>query len=286
MKKIFYFKIKDSDQYIKKLISNKDNFILEQTKYTRKIKKEDGTSIIFNEDGFEDIYVLSLINSVRNDAKKYKFTKQEEEELIQYYKLYLDPQGYDIIKVDLSSAYWVGAIQKGLISEKTDNLFHKIYDNKKREIGKSARLKALGSLATRKSIRTYEKGKLINETVNIEATRDIYMSINREIDMLMRKAANEFDKSVYYYWDCLFIAKENSDDLVQYFKEQGYGSTKSNEIVTTVETIFNNKYLVTTDDKKYIIRKEDEWLINSKIKNKSDYEKRMEEGGWGADPTF
>lgn len=262
-----YRDIKDFNYYYKNLINEKKSFELIQTKYTKKIK-ENNKSIIFNEGGINDTILLPLINKVRNDAKSYKL-KNNRNEIIDYFRLYFDPNEFVCVKIDLSSAYWTAALKMGVISDNTNDFFNKQFQNKSKEYTKKARLKALGSIATTKLKEKYEKGILIESSIKTEGTKDIYIQINKEIDNLMKNATSYFETSVYYYFDCIFCAKKQENDVIEFFKQYGYKSKNQGETILKVIDINEKKYIISEDDEKaYIIKKEDEFLIKNKIKEK------------------
>ena len=268
-RKIIYADISGYNKYKDKLILGKEDFTVIKTLYTKKIILPYRT-IIFNKGGIDDFNVLSLINKVRSDAKKYVFRPDAMDNYVRYYKLFFDPVDFVCVKIDLSSAYWTAAINKGIISKETSDFFDRLYEDKNQSSAKQARLKALGSLATTKIKEIYIKGKLDEDLIapEIQSTKPLYMAINKEVDNIMMEAAHEFNRSVYYYWDCIFIANEQSKDFLQYIDDKGYKAKKTGETLLKVKTINEKKYLISiADNKSYMIRPEEEYLVNSKIKS-------------------
>ena len=280
--RVIYSDLKNFDTYKRTLINGKESFTVVKTVYTKKVVMPYRT-IIFNDGGIDDFSVLSLINKVRSDAKKFKGDLyQNINDKIDYYRLFFDPVDFLCVKIDLSAAYWTAALQKGIITEKTDKFFIELYKNKLQSSAKSARLKALGSLATTKITEIYEKGIFLHDEIlpETQPTKKMYLWINKTVDDLMKSAAMEFDTVVYYYWDCVFIANNQSKDFLQYIDDRGYKAKKTGETLLSIQKVGNMKYLKTiADGKCYMIRPEDEYLINSKI-NKIQYEQKSDRHIW------
>lgn len=263
-----YFHIKYFEEQKRKMLKRKEGFEFEteSTTYTRKILTSDET-MIFNESGDTDKNKLILITSVRNDAANYlknnDFSKRETK--INFFNLLGDKliNNDDVtVKIDLKSAYWERAKQKGVITIKTDDKYKKLFEGYDTKDAKQSRLMALGSTATSKHRKCYRNGKIFDEYVKRQETRPLYLSICGEIDDLMNQIHNEIEGCVYYYWDCMFVKQKFSQDVIQYIKEKGYNTT-SQETKLEYVTIGGNGYLVSScDDKVYMTRKENGNLID------------------------
>jgi hypothetical protein len=225
---------------------DKRSFVSEETNYTKKIRVDGKDPILFSDDAF-DPTEMKLINLVRSDVKAIPLQKQipkVNETDIAWYESYgmENGSGYHVYKLDIDSAYWGFAAKSGIISERTDEFFKR---NKGRFLNgpKPARLKALGSLATKKIVSIYEDGEEVEVavvegkvvpspgsgrlkgTVVNDYNRNIYLGICLEIDMLMRTLAMRYYKHArYYYWDCIFLdTGVDIDDVVRYVNEDlGY----------------------------------------------------------------
>lgn len=248
------------------------DFVLEQTSYTKCIKIGD-KRLMFNQQGKSDWRTLSLINKVRSDANNYLkhlLICDEQDEIVRdsyinFYKLFEKPTlKQEIIKVDLKSAYWKYALQRGIITEEADNTFKKLYKNEDNKTAKQARLKALGSLATSKRIIEYQNGKPNYETEEllIEPTKPLYLEICRGVDELMRECREEIKGVYYYYWDCIFISKEFSEDAVEFFKKRNYNVNVDEDSIEYVEHMGNSYIISTKNDKCYMVREEDKNLVS------------------------
>jgi len=270
-----YLTLDDYDNFLSDLITDESDFEAHRTNYTRKIKVEEST-YIFNEDGRNDFEILSLINRVRRDSQKYFEENKEtiyadlKEATIEYFDLIEKPPFEHILvaKVDINGAYWNYALKQGIISQETDDFLHREYGGTKGM--KRARLKALGSLATRKIIDVYEDGIIKHTRLKKQDTYDLYIYINKGINDLMTEACEENEGSFFYYVDCIFTRKDCSKELVDWIAKKDYHTTVDETYIST-ETVLNRKYLVSKDnysvsnssDKMYVVRPESEWILNS-----------------------
>lgn len=262
-----YMHIKFFEDYVKSLKRKEFDFEVSKTSYTRKIRHQ-GKTIFFNEDGGSDMQALSLINMVRNNAKKFlgSTSFQERDTYIHFSELINKPKSDEVIwKIDIRSAYWNMALKRGIIEEVTNKKLLELFEYEPAEMMKKARLKALGSLATKKTTQIYQKGKLVDEKFSKEKTRELYMDICRDVDALMRDCINENGRAVFYYWDCVFIPDGFEAGVIKYFKDRKYDvsvETTKLEFVTIAGT---NWVLSMTDDKAYLVRKESRALIDGLI---------------------
>ncbi len=265
--KIVYRRIDDYELYLKHLIDERNSFIVHKTSYTRKIK-EGGLTTIFNKEGDSDFNVLSLINMVKEDAKKYlknvgvpDFDKDD----IFWSSLTERPPKTLVTKVDIRGAYWDFALKNKIISQET-NEYLKIHFDKNEKL-KQARLKALGSLATKKEIINYIDGKIIEPEnyedkyeVN-EETRKLYIFICKGIDSLMREIAYGIPGAFFYYWDCIFTDQNTTPEVIKYIQSQKY-SVRSETTKIDIITIGSHKYIQSAEDLKvYLIKPEQKHLL-------------------------
>ena len=170
-------KISQYEGIKRQLIKTKEPFVVKSTSYTKQLKVRKATYLFSDTPTSPE--QLKLINLARKDGLKFineKKQKKIKSVDIEFYKFYdnfsenTKVKGY---KIDLTSAYWVCAINEGIISQETNNFF------KKCKLDKHARLKALGSFATKKQVQKYDNGKLIFEEGLIfnENLRNLYLYI-------------------------------------------------------------------------------------------------------------
>lgn len=254
-KVIEYRKIAYFDNVKKPLVNEKRTFEVYSTSYTKKIKSAD-KSIIFNAEGHGDMSLLALINKVRRDGKNYGTV--DNIKFVPQFDVFSMPEQDEIIeKIDIKSAYWEYAKKAGILTKDTIDFFDNKYGNVSHEYTKKIRVKALGSLATKKIVERYLFGVIQPEltTIQTEDTRGLYMSVRAGIDNLIRKICYENPGVVYYYVDCLFVKKGNfSEDARNYLLNSGYKVTTEETKIKQIK-IGDTVYLESMSDKKrYLTR--------------------------------
>lgn len=263
-KRVSYKHIKYFNEYLNGMKRRRMDFLLTKTTYSRKITDEDSV-VVFNDRGMDDNKTLHLLNRVRSDAKNWRFENGKlVNQHIDFFKLFNNPRRSKVMcKIDVNSAYWTYAIQKGIVSQETDDLYREYFKGVDSKTAKQARLKALGSLATKKLLIPYVNGKpdYDNEQINVQETRDIYMSICAGIDNLMKDAQKKIEGCYYYYWDCVFVESSFSRESVDFFLEKGYDVTTDETKIEVVKVKDNYYLITTTDGTMYMTRKEDKHLL-------------------------
>lgn len=259
------------DKHIREYSKRKMDFLVEKTTYSR-IIKTDTKKILFNSKGKRDDKMLYLLNKTRQDAKMFldsvslmdnsdEFLNISNIDFFQLYEIPNKPVG--IAKVDLRSAYWKYALSIGLIQKETDEKFKQIYEGRSSKDAKEARLKALGSLATTKTKIPYVKGKADydREESKTEETKPLYMLTCKGVDDLMKECQRQVKGVMYYYWDCIFIKEEFSQQAIDFFESQDYSVSVGFDEIRYKE-IGGNHYIVSSkEDNCYMVRKEDNRII-------------------------
>ena len=198
-------------EFKRQLILSGEDFTVKSTSYTKQLKVNKKTFLFADEP--TSYQQLKLINLARTDGLNYlkrKKIKKIKSKEIPFYKFIDNGGGNQKLKgykIDLTSAYWVMAINEGIISEKTNAFFMEC------NLDKHARLKALGSYATKKHNQLYENGKLTGESVDIfnEDLRGLYLYICEKVAEVMQIVSYAFrTEAFYYYWDCLFFSDNTS----------------------------------------------------------------------------
>lgn len=265
-KRTYYYHINFFQKYLDDCKKKHDEFEVVKTTYSRKICT-DTYNLVFNSKGEQDTRVLSLINNVRGDAKKYMDSgfKPTEGHFDYFGLIDIPVTGEVICKVDIRSAYWTWAVNKGIISKETNNKMLEIYKDASAEELKQGRLKALGALATRKYWRKYKGGFIVEDEVFEEPTKDLYIEINRGIDYLMHEAAGHVDGVFYYYWDCLFMRTKFAKDAVDFFMKKQFEVKVESTILDFVK-IGSMGYLICQNTNKiYMTGRESKHLIEHLI---------------------
>jgi hypothetical protein len=280
-RKTKYYHTSEFNDFLRDLKKKGKSFEMQKTNYTRKIKT-DTHIYLFNEKADKDSRTLKLINRVRKEAKE---VAEENEKNgvpnnkynnINFYKLLNIPTDeVSIVKVDINSAYWQFAINEGIISKETDELFNKMFRKNGKKEAKAARLKALGSLATSKEYRVYENGKPNKDKTEFhtEKTKDLYMHICGAVDELLKEASITVNGVYYYYWDCLFMNKEFQRDAIEFFNSKGF-DCKTQDDTIEFEEINGKSFIISKKfDKCYMVREEDKHLAEwyYRTKHKKDY---------------
>lgn len=225
---VVYDVLSNYDSY-KRIFNRYENVIVSKTRYS--IKIDFGKKKVFlNKDGNSNGNVFQLINKIKKDCNNYlsgnKINTTKSKDIFWYY--YNELSGAtdkvtNIAKIDLKSAYWTKGINIGMISKETNDYFNSLkFDSVKDK--KAARLKALGSLATVKSIEKYIRGvrqKDFNDPVYDEQQRDMYMYICNEVAKDMQTVLYDVN-GIYYYWDCIFIDVNSISRVTEIFKILGY----------------------------------------------------------------
>lgn len=260
--------ISEYEPYLNYLKKEKLNFIVKSTTYSRKIEIDD-LRIHFVEDVDEPQFTLQLISKVRKEGEEYfnNNNVQDEEKIIYFFDFYYPPEKKEIYKIDLVSAYWRYALNTGVISEKTNMFFEKKFIDFNRKMQKIARLKALGSLATKKTIHTYKDGVIENTEMYRQITTPVYKEIQCGVDQFMRRLCEGF--KVYMYWvDCVFCPVNVANDIVNEAKKKGFDVKTEKAMIQYVE-INNNPVIVNLlDGKEYFLRESDKYVF--KIAGKKD----------------
>ena len=221
------------------------NMEVHSTSYTKRIKLVGLSQQMIFSEGETSPYLIKLIESLRNDADNYNDVVGNAVQITQKQSYEIDFYGFidrdkndGIIygtKIDFNKAYWQTGLNIGLISKRSEEILTQLEEAtpayaKKKDV-KGARLKALGALATRKVIYTYEGGKLVaDEAVFMHGVwprrRQIYLTICDIVAKAMSDLMVEFfEYCVYYYWDCIFVRETiNEEEILAKIKELGYGA--------------------------------------------------------------
>lgn len=262
MSKTYYYKTDFFYDEFSRLKKEKAWFLLSKTSFTKKIKGE-GYAMMFNPEGKGDDRVLSLINKVRGEGQKFlSLTPNLGNGNIDYFNLFEIPNEDELIfKVDVNSAYWQHAILKKVISDESNDLLNKLFSDEPYKVLKEARLKALGSLATRKEFEEFQEGVSTDYYIKEEITKPLYIDICRGIDDLMKKCKHEVPGCVYYYWDCMFLKKGFEKRALEFFVDNKY-TAKLGQTKLDYMKIGDIGYLVSeSDGKMYMTKRENRELL-------------------------
>lgn len=177
---------------IEMLIACKCNFSLECSNYTMRIKLLHDTNYKFikNKQGNQ---VFAAKRMIEADIKNVNVKNIEAEQVSYFSHNFRQPIYVErVVNIDLKSAYINILFFDGIISEKT----HKYL----RGLRKMERLAAVGMLASRKEIFTYDKGKIIDrvEERNPNA-KFFYYAVQRTFEM-MKELEKICGKDYLFTW--------------------------------------------------------------------------------------
>lgn len=139
---------------------------------------------------------------------------------VTYYQFFLKPKNniyHNVLEIDINSAYWKLALQLGYITPR-------IY-RKGIQMGKAARLVALGSLATQKIQYSFDGAELFfDEVIENKKTRKFWFHISLELGNLMKKVIRELGTdSFYFFWvDAFFCKPESHEKIRQILMKNGF----------------------------------------------------------------
>lgn len=124
--------------------------------------------------------------------------------------LYLTSDDMDVYEADISMCYYYTAFKLGFMSEKMFKLCE--------DLPKKHRLKLLGSIATSKTDRYYDEGKIIGSHVReIEVLRIAWFKICHYVAQAMQTIKNSLGKNFIFYWvdGVYFTFPKNADFTVE-----------------------------------------------------------------------
>lgn len=267
-KKVIYNHISFFNREFDYLKSEGYNFEIHHTTYTKKVILDDAI-LVYNDTGKEDKRLLYLINQVRRDAKEFQEFYQPQQKDTRFFDMFKAPNDEILTKIDIKGAYWEFALKRGVITNKTNELFKKLYKGEDYKTAKGARLKALGSLSTTKKVDFYENGRIQTDltTVNKQLTSNIYDEVCNGIDEVMQEVNRISDGCVYYYWDCVFVFKEYEKEVIDFFKKKEFGVKTGHSKLSYIRTGNTGFLLCELENKQYLTRPEHRAIIENLYDN-------------------
>lgn len=211
--------IRTKQSTIDKLISKKMDFVAICTNYSIRIKSPLGNFIIGETMKNSEINFIQKVKRAVKAGDK----KPPEYEPVWYYRFGSNIKDFkeagDLWEVDLKSAYWEAAYKLKYLPED-------IY-KKGLVIDKKLRLKALGSLATKKKIITYTAGQETDlKTERDEITTKIWFDICHQVGELLGEGADRLiEKNLFaFFWtDAIFFkGTEEKAFIESLFHKAGY----------------------------------------------------------------
>lgn len=241
--------------YVDFLIKNKQSFILKSTANYAELTYKEKQYIILQPK--TDKQFFPLYSKVKSDVTKYMINKGEIKNIqpkdVRFINWdfgheFKEGEVMDVWKLDIKAAYWNTAYNYGYISKNTYDYGIK---------NKSLRLAALGALASKKEIHTYNKGVLKSTVIERPIISSIYFEICQIVDDIMQNLATHVTGMLGYYVDCLFINSKNQiliNQIKRIFNKNGYDVTSERDTVS-VKRQGDCVYLMSSQKKQYFVKK-------------------------------
>lgn len=219
-----------------------ETFVATQTRSRCAIETASGEKFLATEPLPFDGRLMGLMAKTKRDAKPFaKGLKDWRDYSYLGYgfnRMYVSSKcarGSDFsgAQIDVSACYWQMARKHFLSDDAYEyGLAHK-----------AARLKALGSLATRKEVRRYEKGVLVSSEVLYPETRSVFFFIASEAEAMIAEAKRAARSAFGHWVDCVFVGDSlEGEDVARFFDCKGFGSVSENRFFSCVRK-HNSIYL-------------------------------------------
>lgn len=238
------------------------------------------SSGIWNEKAFKSGFSskdLSFIKSVKNHVVKSGIAidfidnnySSEEIKYIGVNKFKSGDTLTDLLYIDINSAYWHAAYKLNVIS---DDIYNKALDPKN-NISKVVRLAALGSLAKRSDVWSYDGTKLKKlDTIKSYDTENVWFAICKYVSDVMVNISQKIGNDFVFYWvDGIYVKKEAKHEVQKLLKEAGFNfKTETIEYVKFEKNLFQVKESEAEDIKKFnysVNKKKSSTPISKKIEN-------------------
>lgn len=147
------------------------------------------------------------------------------------------------VELDLSSAYLSAAYKIGAIDKPTHDRLSRV--------SKASRLMALGSLATKASVHEYADWKKVStENKYDKETGEVWRRIVAEVDLTMKKLAEDAGQEFLYYWcDAIFVKPSAEERIERRAAILGYHMKKKAVILGVFGKM--GRYLGVDDGRKF-----------------------------------
>lgn len=226
---------------IKLMQKLKHNFTLQFTGYTALIKNETLNQDYFftkeNAKGSFDVTRKIKAEIKERDIHLDVINKSN----VKYFRLNnLKPCVIKTVyNVDINSAYPKALLNLGLISVE---LFNEL-----QVMDKSKKLKAIGQLATNKTIYVFEKGEQITYYQKTdEQMRNIWFALCNEVGEAIDECKRNCNTFLFYWFDGIYFTdKDEAQKMIDILKARNFESKLeilNNFIVTETEDFINIKY--------------------------------------------
>ena len=184
------------------LIESKQNFSVRSSTYSTTITLPNGNKLKFFKNKYDD-HVFIANKLILKDMK----TKNNINEIVSgnFQKINYDSknglepfEGTNIINIDISSAYASTLANHGLISKRTFDFLQRLK--------KFERLPAIGMLARKSMVFTYESGKCIDTNIDLSKDAQVFYFLIQKVEEVMQQAKAIAGEHYLFHWvDGIFI---------------------------------------------------------------------------------
>ena len=189
-----------TEKILKDISKNEGKYFVEQTNYTDTIIDQSGNKIIVSPNFTANNTFIASKKIVSDYEKSGIHLENIPTSVIKYYNFNNKPFFYDrAILIDINAAYPTALKNTGIITEETFNFLMRLK--------KIQRLKAIGMLASIKTIYEFEKTELIaTRKTDKKEFADIYYYASYEIGEILQKCSTINKNDFLFFWfDGIYI---------------------------------------------------------------------------------
>jgi len=226
--------------YIDFLKNTNSNFTLENSTYTAKIITEK-TIINFTTKNLT-MKCFIAAQMIKGDITKSKIEKPKiSVHDLEYFEQNLKSELIQkVVNFDITKAYPTILFADGFITKKTFDYLC--------SVNKSERLAAIGMLARKKNITTFENGKPINTTIDRKETSEYFFYLVDKTNKIIKEIRQNVNLRFLFSWvDGIYFEYSNENDLFAATKIvneicKKYNLEFTTEILTEYVSHFHNQF--------------------------------------------
>jgi hypothetical protein len=198
----FYRDGKTLRNWMEFLIETKQNFICRSSTYSTTITLPNGNKLKFFKNKYDN-HVFIANKLILKDMR----TKNNVDEIIKgdFKKINYDSknglanyEADNVINIDISSAYASTLANQGLISKRTFDFLQRLK--------KFERLPAIGMLARKSMVFTYQAGQCVDTNIDLSPNAQIFYFLIHQVEQAMQEAKNIAGDHYLFHWvDGIFI---------------------------------------------------------------------------------
>jgi len=198
----FYRDGKTLKNWMDFLIETKQDFSVRSSTYSTTITLPNGNKLKFFKNKYDD-HVFIANKLILKDMK----TKNNIDEIVSgnHQKINYDSknglepfEASNVINIDISSAYASTLANHGLITKRTFDFLQRLK--------KFERLPAIGMLARKSMVFTYESGKCVDTNIDLSKDAQVFYFLIQKVEEAMQQAKAIADEYYLFHWvDGIFI---------------------------------------------------------------------------------